>query len=131
VAPLPLCVSTTATSDISPLSLHDALPISVQQAVNGHVGVVANSPFTASLVNFTAGMTALVIGWGVGLLIRGGPSGAPDNPVLYLGGLIGVVVIALSAYIVKLTGVLLFGLSMISGQLLGSMLLGVVLPVQE
>src|SRR5699024_12797745 len=83
VAPLPLCVSTTATSDISPLSLHDALPISVQQAVNGHVGVVANSPFTASLVNFTAGMTALVIGWGVGLLIRGGPSGAPDNPVLY------------------------------------------------
>ena len=105
--------------------------MAVQQAVNGHVGVVANSPFTASLVNFTAGMTALVIGWGVGLLIRGGPSGAPDNPVLYLGGLIGVVVIALSAYIVKLTGVLLFGLSMISGQLLGSMLLDVVLPVQK
>src|SRR5699024_5968510 len=89
--------------------------MAVQQAVNGHVGVVANSPFTASLVNFTAGTAALVIGWGVGLLVRGGPTGAPDNPVLYLGGLIGVVVIALSAYIVKLTGVLLFGLSMVSG----------------
>lgn len=103
--------------------------MAVQQAVNGHVGVVAGSPFTAALVNFTAGMTVLVLGWLVGLLVRGGPTGAPSNPLLYLGGLIGVVVIALSAYIVKLTGVLLFGLSMISGQLLGSMLLDVALPL--
>lgn len=105
--------------------------MAVQQAVNGHVGVVADSPFTAALVNFTVGTTVLVIGWLVGLLVRGGPTGAPSDPLLYLGGLIGVVVIALSAYIVRLTGVLLFGLSMISGQLLGSMLLDMVLPLGE
>ena len=105
--------------------------MAVQQAVNGHVGVVADSPFTASLVNFTAGTTALVIGWLVGLAVRGGPTGLPSNPLLYLGGIIGVFVIALSAYIVKLTGVLLFGMAMISGQLLGSMLLDVVLPVHD
>lgn len=103
--------------------------MAVQQAVNGHVGVVAASPFTASLVNFTVGTTALALGWLVALLVRGGPTGAPENPLLYLGGLIGIFVIALAAYIVKLTGVLLFGLAMISGQLLGSMLLDAVVPV--
>lgn len=103
--------------------------IAVQQAVNGHVGMVADSPFTASLVNFTVGTVALLLGWIVALLVRGGPSGFPDNPLLYLGGLIGIVVIALGAYIVKLTGVLLFGLSMISGQLLGSVFLDAFVPV--
>lgn len=103
--------------------------MAVQQAVNGHVGMVAASPFTASLVNFSVGAAALLLGWLVALVVRGGPIGAPDNPLLYLGGFIGIFVIALAAYIVKLTGVLLFGLAMISGQLLGSMLLDVVIPV--
>lgn len=105
--------------------------MAVQQAINGHVGVVAASPFTASLVNFTVGTTALLLGWLIALLVRGGPTGFPANPLLYLGGLIGIFVIALAAYIVKLTGVLLFGLALISGQLLGSLLLDLVVPVAD
>lgn len=111
------------------LPLVAGVGVAVQQAINGHVGVAAGSPFTASLVNFAVGTVALVLGWGIALLVRGGPSGVPGNVLLYLGGLIGIFVIALAALIVKLTGVLVFGMATIAGQLIGSMLLDAFLPV--
>jgi transporter family-2 protein len=105
--------------------------MAVQQAINGRVNAVAGSSLTATLVNFGVGTTALVLGWLVSLAVRGGPVGFPSNPVLYLGGVVGIVFIALASLVVKWTGVLLLGLSAIAGQLIGSVLLDVFLPTHS
>ncbi len=102
--------------------------LAVQQAINGRVKSVADSALTATLVNFAVGTAVLVLGWLVSLVLRGGPVGFPSNPVLYLGGVVGIVFIALASFVVKWTGVLLLGLSAIAGQLIGSVLLDLLLP---
>lgn len=102
--------------------------MAVQQAFNGHVGAVSGSPLTAALVNFTAGTTMLVLAWLVSLALHGPPTGLSDNPVLYLGGLVGIVFIAVASFVVSWIGVLLLGLSTVAGQLVGSMLLDAFLP---
>ncbi|MGW9308515.1 DMT family transporter [Saccharomonospora azurea] len=107
--------------------------MAVQQAFNGRVGEVAGSPFTAALVNFTAGTAALVVLWGVSLATsaRSLPEELPAEPVLYLGGVVGVVFIAVASVLVAWTGVLLFGLASVTGQLLGSVALDLVVPATE
>lgn len=105
--------------------------MAVQQAFNGRVGAVARSPLTASVVNFTAGTTVLVGAWLVSLAVSGAPSAWPGNPLLYLGGIIGIVFIALAAVIVSWVGVLVFGLASIAGQLIGSVLLDLLVPATE
>lgn len=107
------------------------LAIAVQQAINGKVSAAARNPMTATLVNFTVGTSALVLGWLLTLLFGstcGG--GLPSNPVLYLGGLFGVAFIAMAAAVVKWIGVLILGLSSIAGQLIGSLLIDVLMPTQ-
>lgn len=111
-----------------------ALPVAagagmaVQQAFNGHVGAASGSSFTAALVNFTAGTALLVLAWLVSLAVHGPPSELPGNPVLYLGGIVGIVFIAVASLVVSWIGVLLLGLSTVAGQLVGSMLLDAFLP---
>ncbi|MFC4004461.1 DMT family transporter [Prauserella oleivorans] len=105
--------------------------MAVQQAVNGHVNVVSGSSLTAALVNFTAGTTVLLLAWLVSLLLNGLPAGLPGNPVLYLGGLVGIVFIATASFVVSWIGVLLLGLSTVAGQLIGSVLLDLLLPAVE
>lgn len=102
--------------------------MAVQQAFNGHVGAVSRSPLAATLVNFTAGTAVLVLAWFVSLLTRGGPDAWPANPLLYLGGLVGILFIATASFVVTWIGVLLLGLSSVAGQLIGSVLLDAFLP---
>jgi transporter family-2 protein len=102
--------------------------MAIQQAVNGRVGATSGSAMTATLVNFIAGTVVLIAGWLVSLALRGGPATFPHNPLLYLGGLIGIVFIALAAFVVKWIGVLLLGLAAIAGQLVGAVLLDVFAP---
>ncbi len=110
------------------LPLAGGAAVAVQQAINGRVNAASGSAMTATLVNFAVGTTALVAGWLVSLIVRGGPVGFPGNPVLYLGGVVGIVFIALASFVVRWTGVLLLGLSAIAGQLVGSVLLDLFLP---
>lgn len=113
------------------LPLAAGFAVAWQQAVNGRVGVAADDPLTATLVNFTAGTTVLVLGWLVSLGIRGrGPGDFPTNPVLYLGGLVGVAFIALAALVVRWIGVLVLGLATIAGLLVGSLVLDLLLPAR-
>lgn len=112
------------------LPLAGGVAVAVQQAINGRVGVAAGNPMTATLVNFTVGTAALLLGWLVSLALRGGPSGFPANPVLYLGGLVGIGFIAMAALVVRWIGVLVLGLATIAGQLVGSVLLDVLLPTR-
>lgn len=104
--------------------------IAWQQAFNGQVREVSGSAITATFVNFVAGTTVLIVATLVASIWRGWPSELPTDPVVYLGGVIGVIFIAGGAIAVRYLGVLLLGLGMISGQLIGSLVLDLVVPAE-
>lgn len=133
-----VAVGIALTGDLAPtgsdrmwlltLPLLAGMGMAVQQAFNGHVQVVSESALTAALVNFTAGTAVLIPAWLISVAVRGGPAEWPLAAVLYLGGPIGVAVIAISSLVVSWIGVLLLGLAAVAGQLVGSVLLDVVVP---
>jgi transporter family-2 protein len=93
-----------------------------QQAVNGRVGATGG-PFTATLINFAVGLTALLLLDLYILSTTGLPTEFPTDLWLYTGGLIGVAFIALAAVTVGMIGVLLLGLTSVAGQLVAAMVL--------
>lgn len=106
--------------------------IAPQQAANGRVGVAAGSPFTAAFVNFAGGVIMLSLVLGVALTAGGlrpvDPWGAPGWA--YLGGVLGLTVIAGAAWVVPVLGVLVFSLLSVFGQLTGALLLDLVAPTE-
>ncbi|MEU8413845.1 DMT family transporter [Amycolatopsis japonica] len=103
--------------------------VAVQSALNGRLGVIAGSPWPATLVNFAVAATSLA---GV-LTVRavsswGSPGRLPAEPLLYLAGVIGVGVIAVATITVRHIGVLVFGLASVAGQLLGAVVLDAFTP---
>lgn len=107
--------------------------IAVQQAVNGRVAVTAGTPWAAGVVNFIVGFAGLTIALGISRLIGATaihPPPAPwSQPVLWVGGFIGVVFIVVSAAVIKSLGVLLFALLSILGQLAAALVLDLVAPL--
>ena len=101
-----------------------------QQAVNGQVRVLSGSPVTATFMNFIAGTSALAIATLVYVGVAGQPVAWPPNPVLYLGGLLGVTFIALGSILAPRIGVLVLALGTISGQLVTSLLLDLLVPAE-
>jgi bacterial/archaeal transporter family-2 protein len=99
-----------------------------QQAVNGQVKTLAGSAIAATFFNFLTGTALLLVLAIVNFAIAGWPHGFPTNPVLYLGGLVGVGFIAIFAIVTPIIGVLLQSLAAVSGQLLMSLLLSVIVP---
>lgn len=104
--------------------------IAVQQALNGRIALTAGSPTSATVVNFAFGTLGLVVALVVTLVARGESlqplGGAPWWS--YLGGLVGMVFIAVAAWVVPIVGVLLFALLSIAGQLAASLLFDLVAP---
>ncbi|WP_407320159.1 DMT family transporter [Isoptericola halotolerans] len=111
-----------------------------QQAMNGRVRAVAAVPgdrfagvAAATFGNFVVGTVALAAAFGVSVLVVGWPTGTlptawPLDLVLYSGGLLGIVFIAIQAAVVHRIGVLLLALGMIAGQIVGALVLDVVVP---
>ncbi|MES2169299.1 MAG: DMT family transporter [Actinomycetota bacterium] len=126
-------VSAQLVSDVPPwlllLPFVAGLFISGQQAVNGQVRRISGSAMTATLLNFLVGTLVLVAAGLVHESIVGLPAHLPANPLLYLGGLVGTLFIALSTVVVRTTGVLLLGLGSVAGQLVTSLVLDLTLPV--
>jgi bacterial/archaeal transporter family-2 protein len=102
------------------LPLIAGLGIGVQQAMNGRVREVSGSPLAATLVNFTVGTAGLVVVTAIALIVRGLPEAPPTEAYLYLGGVVGVVFIAVQTATVGRIGVLLLGMCLVLGQLLGA-----------
>lgn len=104
--------------------------IAVQGAVNARVAVAARSPLSATFVSFLVGTVFLVV-----LLTArtatGGPAVSLDRQAwwLYTGGVIGVMFIAVGAFVISHLGVLLFGLCQIAGQVSGAIALDLLVPV--
>jgi transporter family-2 protein len=98
-----------------------------QQAANGQLRRAADSTAVASLVSFTAGTLLLL----VAVLFRGDFAGVswPHTWLMYVGGLLGAVYIALAAAAVQRLGVLRISLATVAGQLAGGVVLDIVWTV--
>ena len=105
--------------------------IAWQQATNGRLRHVIESPLTATLVNFIGGTIALLIAATIRAAVVGLPDSLPTDPWLYLGGAIGVVYIFLSAALVRHTGVLQLGLGSVVGLLLTSVVIDAIWPAHS
>lgn len=100
--------------------------LAVQQALNGRVSVANGSPMATTWQNFLIGTITLVVVSIVSVARNGTDDWSipHDVPLWALpGGLLGIVFIALTAWGVRVTGVLVFGLLSIAGQLLASLVL--------
>jgi transporter family-2 protein len=104
--------------------------IAVQSAINGRVARVARQPMSATFLNFLLGTIALGAAfgfmWVFADLDPSNPTGAPWWA--YLGGVIGIVFIAIAVWVVPIVGVLVFALTSIAGQLFGALALDVLAP---
>lgn len=107
--------------------------VAFQQGFNGLVAQAAGSPFTATLINFVVGVTALTI---VAVTIENldqpahiAPPAPWSEPLLWLGGPMGVAIVVIASLTVRTLGVLLLSLLTIVGQLVGSVVVDIVAPV--
>ncbi|WP_217428039.1 DMT family transporter [Microlunatus speluncae] len=103
---------------------------SVQQAINGRVAVYAG-PWPTTFNNFAVGFLALVIFFGVSLLVPGQLIGLPGQWWLYLGGVIGICYIWSASILVRIHGVLILGLCAICGQVVSAIVIDLIFAPDE
>lgn len=122
-------ITTDAPWYLLALPMVAGVAMGLQQALNGRVSRHNGNPMVATLANFAVGTVALVLVAGLHTLLTGhGPSAPPTNPVLYLGGVIGVAYIALASHLAHPLGVLTLAMTTIAGQIIGSVILDAVAP---
>jgi transporter family-2 protein len=99
-----------------------------QQAMNGLFGKLAKTAVIPTLFNFLAGTLLIALAL---LLLEGGkvPEYLPNNPFLYIGGVVGVIFIFVQVVVLPKIGALTMGIAMLVGQLVGSVLLDWLLPI--
>jgi transporter family-2 protein len=105
------------------------LSLGWQQAVNGQIKEISQSPLTATFFNFLVGASVLGVVFLVHVLVAAPVIHWTDKPYLYLGGINGIVFVAGYAIVVRYTGVLVMGLAAIAGQLVASLFFDIVFPV--
>lgn len=103
--------------------------IGLQDAINSQIGRESGSASVATFFNFLAGTLFLLLVF----LFSPGQAGAVDlssiNPVLFLGGLVGVGFILIRVVVLPVIGSLATGLSLLAGQLFISLVLDYLAPV--
>jgi transporter family-2 protein len=128
-----VAVSAGASGDIPAwmllLPFVAGLAVAAQQAVNGQVRRISGSAMTATFINFLGGGAVLLVACIIHEAIAGLPQEFPSDPVLYLGGAIGVIFIGGAVMVVRTTGVLLLGLGSVAGQLVMSLALDLTVPI--
>jgi transporter family-2 protein len=107
------------------------LLLGVQQALNGQIKTLASSATTATFFNFVFGTLLLAVIAAIDLVFTGLPHSLPTNPILYIGGLLGVLFIAGFAVAIPIIGVLLQSMAAVSGQLLMALLLDYIAPTND
>jgi transporter family-2 protein len=97
---------------------------------NGLFGKLAQSAIVPTFFNFIAGAVFIALA----LLIVEGfsfPASWPSNPLLYLGGVVGVIFIFMQVVVLPKIGALSMGIAMLVGQLSGSVLLDLLVPIAD
>jgi transporter family-2 protein len=122
-------VSGSAPWYLLALPVISGVAVGTQQALNGRVTRQSGHFLVSTLGNFVIGTVVLLLAAVIHALAVGhGPGTLPTNPVLYLGGPIGVAFIAVAAYLAEPLGVLTLAMSTIAGQIVGSVILDLVVP---
>ncbi len=125
--------SDLANYSFSPLILlpfASGIGIGFQQAMNGLFGKLAQSAIVPTFFNFIAGTVFIALA----LLVVEGfsfPASWPSNPLLYLGGVVGVIFIFMQVVVLPKIGALSMGIAMLVGQLSGSVLLDLLVPIAD
>ncbi|WP_418063791.1 DMT family transporter [Pimelobacter simplex] len=114
------------TAGLALLPLLAGAGMAVQAAFNGRVSAVAG-PWVSSLNNFVVGFIGLVAVWAVAFVLDHDLDPLPHQWYLYLGGVLGLGFIWLSAALVRVHGVLVLGLCVIAGQVLGALVIELVI----
>ena len=102
-----------------------------QQAANGRITAIAQTPVTGTFLNFVVGSGVLLVAMIPVGLVGGMPAQYPTSWWLYLGGPLGVFFVATTGLMVRVIGVLVFGLCATLGQLLAAMGLDLLFPGQS
>ena len=104
--------------------------IGFQQAMNGLFGKLAQSAIVPTFFNFIAGTAFIALAL---LTVEGFsfPATWPTNPLLYLGGVVGVIFIFMQVVVLPKIGALSMGIAMLVGQLSGSVLLDLLVPIAD
>ncbi|MFI9050990.1 DMT family transporter [Streptomyces sp. NPDC053427] len=102
--------------------------LSWQMAVNGRLNVSARTPYPSVTLNFLLAAVVLGIALCIDLARNGLPHHWPDDPLLYSGGLLGLLFVLASVLLVRRIGVLVMGLAMVAGQTLGALAVDALFP---
>lgn len=104
--------------------------MTVQQATNGRVNVASRNPFTTTWLNFAVGTVLLVVLAVPGAVIGtfGTPSSLSAPWWAWLGGVLGIGVVTVSAIAVRHLGVLQVMVSLLLGQLTSAVALDALSP---
>jgi transporter family-2 protein len=103
----------------------------VQPALNGQIAARTGEPLVATVVNFVTGTAALLVALSVEHALGHGWRSPPapwEQPLLWIGGAIGVVFILTASVVVRPLGLLLLSLLSTAGQLTGALVLDVLVP---
>lgn len=100
-----------------------------QSAVNGLLRSAMESVLSATFVSFLIGTVILAVLAAISVATSGWPEIWPSEPYLYLGGVLGVIFIAVLAMLVRVAGVLLLSMANVAGQLIASVLLEMGVPL--
>lgn len=102
--------------------------------LNGRVSVATGQPLVATLVNFTVGLAVLLGVLTVQAVVDPEAAGTLepllDKPWLLVGGAMGVLFVAGSAWSVRALGVLLLSLVVLAGTLVGAVVVDLVVPTE-
>ena len=115
-----------ATAGLAVLPLLAGACMAVQAAFNGRVSAVAG-PWVSSLNNFVIGFIGLVAVWLVALAIDHHLEPLPGQWWMYVGGVLGLSFIWVSAALVRVHGVLVLGLCVIAGQVITALVIELVI----
>jgi transporter family-2 protein len=113
------------------LALLIGVIVSFQQAINGRLNVMAQRPLVTAWFNFAAGSALLVVFLAINLVFGGKIGTFPINPLMYTGGIIGLIFIAISAYTIKELGVLNFIMFSVAGQVVTALIVDAVAPAEK
>jgi transporter family-2 protein len=103
---------------------------SIQQGLNGRVNAVAKRPLATAWLNFATGAVVIVIALSINLALGAEIAPLPNNFWVYTGGSLGLIFVAVSAYIIQHLGVLNFVILSIAGQLAGAVAIDWFVPAK-
>ncbi|GIJ27100.1 membrane protein [Micromonospora qiuiae] len=109
------------------LTVAAGIGVALQTALNGRISA-AGSAAAGVAVNFAVATPAVLLVAALAGAFTGPPVSWPTGWHLYLGGLLGVGIVASLVLGVRAAGVLRTGLALVGGQLAGALLLDVLLP---